>query len=55
MGRDAENEVSDDMKMIQCELLHMFGAVMASSKVGHDHHCSKLAKYYGIPAIIEFT
>ena len=31
---DAKNgEVSEGMTKIQCELLHMFGAVMAASKV----------------------
>ena len=33
MGGDAENEASEGMTKIQCELLHMFGAVMAASKV----------------------
>ena len=45
------------MKMIQCELLHMFGAVMSSSKVGYDYHCSEvlwdLSIYHINKAIID--
>ena len=37
MGGGAEGEVSEGMTKIQFELLHMFGAVMAASKVSASY------------------
>ena len=37
MGGAGEGVASEDMMDIQYEMLHMFGAVMAGSKVSHIH------------------
>ena len=47
VGGAREDEMSEEMMKLQCEVLHMFGAVMAGSKVSHsaiDLFCSMVVK-----------